>query len=547
MLLCSNLSYAQVKELKKADDLYENYKYNVAIPYYEAYLAEEPTKKVLAVKTKLAYCYRMTGKSDKAEELYAVLSEEPRVRPIVFFYYGESKMANGKYEEAKVLFEKYQELEPEDDKVAGMIKACEMVKSIKPYFLGVELNALSINTDADDFSPVLYEDGLAFLSDQGDKGRTYGWTGRSYLKLYKTLGNNGAGDFQEIEEFSKKINEYNKNTGPVSISRDGEMMIITRNADEGTEDNKFNLQLFEVKRKGDSWGRGTVLPFCQNNRNYMHPALSYTGDTLYFVSDKGGGFGGTDLFMTYRTPRGWKAPTNLGNIVNSSGHEAFPFVYKDGTLFFASKGHMGFGGFDIFKAVQEDGVYTKVINLGSPINGPKDDTGLVLTDDGNEGYFASSRKAGNDDIYRFVISNGMEKGGEGRILTNKFEAANEIMEVSFNSADLISHDEEALIMLGANSLISEKSGARVVFLEGKVIDAVTNLPLSSVNAYLENGKGEKVKDFVVDENGSILDTIEQNKSYSIVIKKEGYRTKTLFIDTEEITDKLVKVLSLEKE
>lgn len=540
LMLVSNSLLAQEKELKKADNLYRNYQYNAAIPYYEKYLQLEPRKRVLSVKTKLAYSYRMANKSEKAEKLYAQIVEEPKARPIVAFYYGEMLMANGKYDEAKIYFKRYLVDKPEDEKCLALLSSCDKVKNIKSQFLDIELSSLDINTSADDFSPMFYEDGITFLSDQGEKGSTYGWTGRSYLKLYKTIGGT-HGDFQEKEAFGRKINEKAKNTGPVSIARNGESLIITRNSYTPAKNNRYNLQLFELKRKGDTWGRGEVMPFCRNDRNYMHPALTWTGDTLYFVTDRGGGFGGTDIFMTYRTPRGWKTPINLGNIINSTGHEAFPFIHVDGTLYFASKGHPGFGGFDIFKAVKENGVYTKIINLGIPVNSPKDDTGFILSDDKKIGYFASNRKAGNDDIYHFAISSTSMKGIE---LAKKPHSGEQVMGtgVAANTRSFSNKLETAKTI----SQLQANTAQKTIELEGKIVDEATQEPISDAVVYLENSSNGKLRKLDVDKDGTISTLLELDQNYSIVVNKDGYRNKSILLSTHEVTKKLTPTFNLVK-
>ena len=140
MLMSSNL-LAQDKELKKADNLYRNYQYNAAIPYYEKYLQLEDRKRVLSVKTKLAYCYRMANKSEKAEKLYSQIVENPKARPLVAFYYGEMLMANGKYDDAKIYFKKYLEYKPEDEKCLSLLSACDKVKK---YQISIHRHRISI-------------------------------------------------------------------------------------------------------------------------------------------------------------------------------------------------------------------------------------------------------------------------------------------------------------------------------------------------------------------------------------------------------------------
>ena len=526
LLLLSTSMWAQdkalTKALNKAEKLYKSYKYNAAIPYYEFYLEKEKKSKVLSVKTKLAYCYRMANKTDKAAKIYSDLVNAPRVRPIILFYYGETLMAKGQYAEAKSYFLKYETLKPDDRKVGAMIDACSKVNSIQPYFIDIDVELVDINTEADEFSPIFYEDGIAFLSDQGENGKTYAWTGRPFLKLYKTT-KTSSGRFVDTENFSNKINGYKKNTGPVSISRDGQTLLITRNSDVATSSNRFNLQIFEATRKGKNWTRGKLINICKPTKNYMHPALTASGDTMYFVSDKAGA-GGTDIFMTYRTPKGWKKPKNLGKVINTSGHEAFPFVHRDGTLYFASKGHGGFGGFDIYKAERNaDGEFVRVINVGEPINSPKDDTGFILDDQKESGYFASSRMAGNDDIYFFQNMGIAVKGAE----------------LAYSSASPAS-----LNMPKSARNIAGNAGK--IQMAGKIIDAETGKPLTNVKVTLETKNGIKLKELSVDGAGNVSGYVLKGETYVVAIQKIGYKNKSTFIEISENQKKSSPIFKLQK-
>lgn len=392
---------AQPKILKKADTYYDAFNYQEAIPLYEEYLAESPSGSVISTQIKLADAYFKSNQHDKAEILYAELSQRDRVNSNVMFNYAEILMYNGKYDAAKEWFLRYKEARPSDKKVDALIEACDKVRTIPSLFTVTVLRPLSINTEADEFSPIFVDKGIAFLSDQASGRRKSGWTGRPFLRLY-TAQQVEDEQFGQVEEFSKRIETYNKHTGPVALSRDAQTLIITRNSDVPGKGEVYSLQLFEATLKNGHWTRGELMPFCDPNRNYMHPSLSYTGDTLYFASDKGGSKGGTDIFMVVRKGDGWSRPYNLGDIINTPGHEAFPYIHPDGTLYFASKGHIGFGGFDLFIAERDaQGAFIGVQNLGRPLNSPKDDTGFILAPDRRHGYFASQRSADHDDLYYF--------------------------------------------------------------------------------------------------------------------------------------------------
>ena len=134
---------------------------------------------------------------------------------------------------------------------------------------------------------------------------------------------------------------------------------------------------------------------------------------MFFISDSKKGNGGTDIYVSYRTKKGWGRPQNLGPNINTSANEGFPFMHSDGRLFFCSKGHVGYGGFDIFFSKQdENGNWSTPVNLGRPINSSFDDITIFLNEDGQSGLFTSSREGGDDDIYLFELL----KEGKGIVL-----------------------------------------------------------------------------------------------------------------------------------
>jgi len=409
LLLVSGNIFAQGKSLKKADALYKLNQFSEAIPLYESAIAK---KSSLSAKTKLAYCYRMTNQMAPAAKLYAEIVKEERSTTISKFYYAETLMGLEKYDEAQEWFIKYHTERPDDRQAEALIKACKGVKYIQPYFQDIKVKNFTQNSDNDDSAPFLYQDGIVFCSDrkQGAKllKKKSGWTGRDFLAVYFSK-QNVDDTFEPAKPFSGKINELNKNTGPVTFNREGNEIIYTQNSSVANKRDQYPMQLYHASKEGEDgkWKGKEVLPFCSPNYNYMHPALSPDGQRLFFISDKKGGEGGTDLFMSERTDRGWTRPKNLGNVVNTVANEAFPFVHEDGKLYFSSKGHIGYGGFDIFFTEQQaDGTWSNPVNVGKPINSATDDISIAIAADNKSGAFSSSRKKGDDDIYLFKTSGG---------------------------------------------------------------------------------------------------------------------------------------------
>ena len=408
-LFCLSSVYlsAQNKQIDKANKRYDFKKYAEAIPLYEQGLKIDNS---LSAKTRLAFCHRMINNVSQAEELYQEIVNHKRAKPITWLYYGETLMMKGKYAEAKKWFEKYTENKPGDSKGWEMIAQLEQMQNIRPYFNRVQIEAFAFNTDADESAPLKYNNELVFSSDrkQGVKllKQRSGWTGRDFINIYQSeLREDGT--YDKPKAMPNKINATNKNCGNPTFSPDGKTMVFSRNSDWATKRGDYNIMLFsaEATDKG-KWKNIEMLSFCNLNANYMHPAFSVTGDTLFYISNRPGGLGGTDIFYSYKKGSKWTRPKNLSDKVNTTSNEGYPFVDAHGKLFFCSKGHTGYGGFDIFYTRQnEEGDWQTPVNVGFPINSSHDDISIYVEKDEQSGMFASSRDGGDDDIYFFTTNN----------------------------------------------------------------------------------------------------------------------------------------------
>ncbi len=398
--------FAQNPQLKKADKLYKLNEYSQAISLYEEGLQEVES---LSAKTNLAYCYMVTNRLNNAEQLYSEIVNEERARPITKYYYGETLMSNGKYDQAKNWFLKYAEQNPKDERALEMAAACDKVRLIKPLFENIEIKPFQQNSKSDDSGPVFYKDGIVFTSDRNSGvnplKQKSGWTGRDFLRIYYSEADS-TGMYNKPQGFSKKINEINKHCGPLSFNADQNYVVFTKTGIKPGKNDAYNMQLYySESNDGTKWKKPKALPFCRKDHNYMHPALSADGETLYFVSDKPGGEGGTDIYKSKLTEKGWGTPLNLGTKVNTTFNEGFPFVGSEDKLYFCSKGHPGFGGFDIFVIEQDEkGLWSKLRNIGNPVNSSYDDISFHLDKTFTKGVFSSNRGGNDDNIYTFEVT-----------------------------------------------------------------------------------------------------------------------------------------------
>ncbi|MEM7572055.1 MAG: OmpA family protein [Bacteroidota bacterium] len=261
------------------------------------------------------------------------------------------------------------------------------------------------NTRRSDYAPVAYlNQQLVITSDRAEASgdETFNWTGGGFTDLFLVDPRAAS-----VDPFDPSINTQD-HEGTPAFSPDFSEMIFVRCTGAKREDAYCALYL--SRRQGDGWSTPQLLPFVEQDVNYLHPAFSEDGQTLYFSALSDNGWGGYDIWMVQRGGEGmWTEPQLMPRGINSEGNEQFPFLYHD-TLFFASDGLVGMGGLDIFKTYPlENGRWSAARNLKPPINSGADDFGYALTQEVRqgdiltEGYFSSSRPGGKggDDVYRF--------------------------------------------------------------------------------------------------------------------------------------------------
>lgn len=400
-------------KLKKADKQYELRAFNLAIENYTAVLGkrnDDPD-----AMGNLADSYRHLNQMIEAEKWYAKLVDRYRnagrsdkINSKHFLNYGLVLKALGKYDEAWRQFRRYAEYHPVEG--SHYAQSCNFAKVQQGVASSYMVDPELINTSASEFGPSFLGKDIVFSSSRTDIIRSSSnWAGKANNQLF--VASRGNSGMLESPLFLKNSFKNAFNEGPIAYAPDGRMVAYTKNNFvDGTRHipssgMELSIYIAEVNSSGD-WINSRPFPYNGTSYSTGFPCFSPNGDRMYFASDRPDGFGGYDLFVSYKLEgNNWSTPENLGPVINSPGNEVSPFY--DGTmLFFSSDWHQGLGGYDIFRAEQNGGRWGRIFHLGSPINSTRDDYGFVYDSFENIGYFASNRPGGkgNEDVYKVYKS-----------------------------------------------------------------------------------------------------------------------------------------------
>jgi len=408
LLLIPPVLDAQKQKVERAYAAYEAGSYYEAIDFFKDVYSKTRDKQLKAdMVFMVSECYRLINDPKNAELWYKRAVRSSFSKPEAQYWLGESTKKLGRYPQAIEEFRKYRQLVPGDPRTEQQIRSCELAMEwqASPESYVVE-ELKEANSSDSDFGPAFARDDyglLWFTSSRDDaKGnKEHGATGQSFTDIFETrLDKKGKWSTPvPIDLFNSEFED-----GTPSFSSDYTEVYFTR-CEAGKREAKGCVIMYST-REGTRWADPVKIDLLADSMVVAHPALSPDGQTLFFVSDMPGGMGGKDIYRSTRTSPGspWSSPENLGPDINTRGNELFPYVREDGTLYFASDGHIGMGGLDIFKAVSQAGDGWTVENMKPPINSPADDFGITFERDAEKGIFSSSRKGrGDDDLYTFVM------------------------------------------------------------------------------------------------------------------------------------------------
>ena len=514
--------------LKKATADFNAFRYIAAIDKLNSVI-EADSSNLKAIEM-LAYSYKLTNNYKPALLWFEKLSKQSVVKPDWALNYAAQLAIDQQYEKSENWYRRYLSLIPNDKRAANL--ASNNIKDINKNQGHWQVDYVNLNTPGSDYSPIYYNDGLIFSSNR-QSGRllkhVFEWDNSPFTSLFvveslndlKTINPDSlsskndmkgrrfndddtaptSNDTRTLGQFTNGNEAYGTQTiasdkvfsllnGKINskyhnassaVFPDGSIIFTRNNYNKGqtqkSTEGIIKLKLYTAS--GKNLRKITEFPYNSNEYSTGHPALNKAGNILVFASDMPGGYGGTDLYYSVRSGKGpWTRPVNLGKKINTEGNEMFPFLDNKDKLYFASNGHAGLGGLDVFEvALKEMKPIENPRNMGRPINGSTDDFGLIISEDYKNGYFSSNRR-GNDDIYQF-------------------------------------HRNQQIIKL-----------------QGIVSDAITKIPLRNSRLFLHHLDGTDT--LHTDANGFYLKEINPQTDYELTAQKLGYISKISFVTSEGI-------------
>jgi peptidoglycan-associated lipoprotein len=471
---------------KKATKAFRLGKYQTTIDLFKKKLNSSPNDG--KANYFIAESYRLSNRAKQAEPFYEKAGGRGLNQDSIKFFLAESQKANGKYDEARKTLEALAANTRDEkfkDRVEAQIEGINYLEKLNERTSYYKVKNLElINTPAAEYSPVFLNNELYFTSSRGN-GKIYEATGTPYTDIYKVASRGANVDVATLGTLPQGINTDNINDGCVTFSPDGKMMVFAK-GNSGKRKGGVDVDLYVSRFRNGVWSEPTPLNINDPDAWDSTPSFSPDGRTLYFSSNRKGrgkdrlSYGGLDLYSAAMDSRGrFSRVRNLGPEINTPGDELFPYVAEDAKLYFASDGHPGYGGLDLFVVKRSNGK-TIIENLAQPVNSTGDDFGIFLFR-ADRGFLTSNRDGGkgDDDIYTFV-----NEDPNLRVVNYYLQG------ITYTP------DSEGKLQILPNTKVS-------------ILD----------------GSGELMQDFVTGNDGKFLFRVYENENYDLIGETDGYLVK----------------------
>lgn len=403
----------QNSTLNQANKFMEIHDYDHAAQYFEMVVKEDPAN--LDATRSLALCYKRSGQAIKALQTYAFLCIQERVDPETYFEYADALRMEGAFKEAKKYYLEYAQFNP----VIGnyFAASCDYAYQQLSNPSNCKLKNLESNSEASDFAPVVVGEELLLASTmttdiqaKSPEATNLVSLDLKNLKLENTQSNVLNGILQKEMEGLGNIS-FGINSREVAYSKSASADVKT------VLNSSLNLAIYfaDVDETGN-WTNMREFEYNVPTHSTGFPNLNEK--VMYFASNRPGGFGGYDLYASYRENGQWSSPVNLGAVINSPGNEISPF-FKNNTLYFSSDWHQGFGSLDVFKIELAGETWSNLENMGTCVNSSMDEYYFV-TDEKDNGFFTSNRFGGKGkaDVYQsFKLNLAQHGAAKASLLT----------------------------------------------------------------------------------------------------------------------------------
>ncbi|MEA9412535.1 OmpA family protein [Flavobacterium sp. PL02] len=505
-LFSISIAFAQKREVKAADKNYDQFAYIDAIKVYENIAGKG--YKSTDLFQKLGNAYYFNGELAKAEKWYTALFDLKETVPTEYYYrYAQSLKAIGDYKKADAILDQFSLKSGQDSRAQLYNKQKDYLEVIKKNSGRYIVENAGINSEYSDYGTSFLGNQLVFTSARDTMGfvkRRDKWTNQSFTNLYAAIIDDN-GHLSTPKRFSEVITTHVNESTPV-FTKDGKTMYFTRNnfldgKNQKSKEKMILLKIYRAVLKDNKWTNVVELPFNSNEYSVAHPALSPDEKTFYFVSNMPETKGDSDIFkVSINADGSFGTPENLGDKINTEGKETFPFISEANELYFASNGHPGLGGLDIFVSpLEKNNTYQRVFNIGAPVNSNNDDFAFWINSQSKHGFFSTNREGtlGYDDIFKLK----------------------EKLPLTYNC------DQE---------------------LVGIITDDVAGMPLANVQVQLFDSKFNLLKEVYSNDNGAYTHEVVCEENYYVRVLQKDYETKEVNVTTSQIKGKTQQDFALSK-
>lgn len=505
ILAASGMAYSQSALKKLADKSFEKQDFQTAAASYERLVQKGDSS--FEILFKLGDAYYFNANYLKANAWYVKgYNQSKQLTANQFHHFIQTLKSVGNKEESNRVMDAFSKAFPQDLRVKNNVNS-------EKYFqnpLQVSIKNLTINSAYSDYGASLYKDSLVFSSARPTliSSLDYYRTDQPFTNLFVATKSDSI--YSHVSLLKKEVTYSAFHEATPVFTKDGKTMYYTKNE---LKNNKINkaldglYKLYKAVYENGKWvDKGMIAIAGSDGARIAHPTLSLDEKTLYFAAEMKQGFGQSDIYSIALNSDGSVGlPINLGAKINSEGRESYPFITENNLLIFASDGHPGYGGFDLF-ALDLKNETAPIINLGSIINSPEDDFNFVQKTGANEGVFSSNRIGGkgDDDLYSFII--------------------NKPFEVK-----------------------------PLVFIAGIVSDQTTGKPLANSTVVIKDEAGIVLATIVTDDKGAYIFEALNNKNYIITYNNNGFDEVKQSVNipisvqgTVQANAKLIKPTTIEK-